>query len=270
VLDLSEQKKIEAELRQSENQFRLLAEAIPQIVWTSRPSGINEFSNKRFYEFCGVDPADDNGRMWETMIHPDDRERVVTLWKKALQDGTVYNTEYRLPSKTGEYHWFLARAVPLRDQDGKITTWFGTSTDINDQKRAVEQLQRSESELRTLADAIPHIVFTAQPDGTIDFFNHRWFEYTGLTLEQSRSGAWQLLIHPQDLDSYMTKWKKALETGDSHEMEFRLKRAIGIGKHVSNPYLWHLARAVALHDGQGQIIKWFATWTEIENQKRKD
>jgi PAS domain S-box-containing protein len=110
-------------------------------------------------------------------------------------------------------------------------------------------------------------VFTANAAGEIDFFNDRWFEFTGLTLAQSQNDGWQLLIHPDDLDKYMTEWNKALETGDSHEIEFRLRRAVGIKSMKNHVYRSHLARAVALRGTDGEVIKWFATWTEIEGQR---
>jgi PAS domain S-box-containing protein len=158
----------------------------------------------------------------------------------------------------------------MTDLHSQEIRWFGTCTDIEHQMQNEATIRKSESKFRTLADAIPQIVWTANPDGQIDFFNHRWFEYTGLTLEQSQREGWQLLIHPDDLDKYMREWRKALMTGDTYEMEFRLKRAVGLGNSKGNPYRWHLGRAVALRGSDGGVVKWFATWTEIEAQKRNE
>jgi PAS domain-containing protein len=102
----------------------------------------------------------------------------------------------------------------------------------------------------------------------IDFCNDRWFEYTGLTPGQLGDNAWEFLIHADDLPNYVTGWHRALMTGDSYETEFRLRQAINSDKE-SHGYRWHLCRAVALRNDRGDIIKWFATWTEIEEQKNK-
>ena len=124
------------------------------------------------------------------------------------------------------------RAIAIKDAHTGKTLWFGTSTDIDDKKRVAEDLQESEARFSTLLDAIPQIVFTADKSGAIDFFNSRWFEYTGLTQAQSEAGAWQLLLHPDDLPKYLSGWQHALHTGDSYETEFRLRRAVGTEKMI--------------------------------------
>ena len=192
--------------------------------------------------------------------------RIGAAWAAAAQSGEPFTAEGRLIDKNGHYVWILVRSLPIKDSAGRVTKWFGTSTDINDQKRAEVELRASETSFRTLADAIPHIVWTANSAGEIDFFNHRWIEYTGLTIEQSLNDGWQLLIHPDDLPGYLVEWTHALQTGSTYERSFRLKRALGIKSKSSNPYRRHLGRAVPLRGKDGKIMKWFATWTEIEHQ----
>ncbi|MGH9547958.1 MAG: PAS domain-containing protein, partial [Terriglobales bacterium] len=180
----------------------------------------------------------------------------------------------------GTYHWSLTRGMPTDFVNGKPTKFIGTCTDINEKKKIQDMLFAQEQKLRMLADGIPQIVWTATAEGTIDFFNHRWLEYTGLTIEQSLNGAWELLIHPNDLEKYLNQWKVACQTGETYEHEFRLKRAVGLGsgngnghgkrdskEQKSSPYLWHLCRAVALRSQSSRILKWFGTWTEIHEQK---
>jgi PAS domain S-box-containing protein len=268
LLDRTDQKQAEAQLKASESQFRLLAEAIPQIVWISNLDGKTLYCNQRFYEVLGQKRADDDGYLWFKALHPEDRRKFFEHAKVVQREKGTLEIKGRLRQKSGDYHWCLFRAIPINDLHSHEIRWFGTCTDIEHQIQAEETIRKSEAKFRTLADAIPQIVWTANPDGQIDFFNHRWFEYTGLTLEQSQNEGWQLLIHPDDMNKYMHEWRKALMTGDTYEMEFRLKRAIGIGKSKGNPYRWHLGRAVALHGSDGSVVKWFATWTEIETQKR--
>lgn len=264
LIDQTEKRKLEEQLRASEGQLRLLAEAIPQIVWMCYPSGRIIYANQRWYDFTGLERQEDDGRIWLSVLHPDDRKKCLEEAQRAFDTDTQFNMEMRYRAADGSYRWHLVTALTIQDSKSGKKLWFGTSTDIDDRKRIAEELKESETRLKILADAIPQIVFSAKPDGQLDFFNARWFEYTGLSEEQSQNGAWQLLIHPEYLSSYMSEWKNALETGDSYEMEFRLRRAVGLS---SKAYRWHLGRAVALRHTDGTILKWFATWTEIEDQR---
>ena len=186
VIDLSERKKTEEELKASEAQFKLLAEAVPQIVWILNANGRASYANQRFYDFSGLKREADDGLQWLTILHPDDKQRCIDEAKRAYKSGEDFNMELRYRDSQGRYKWHLVRALIIQDPLTGKGMWFGTSTDVDEQKRKAEELKESETQLRTLADAIPQIVFTTQADGQIDFFNARWFEHTGLTLEQSR------------------------------------------------------------------------------------
>ena len=267
IIDLTDQKQKEAALRKSEQQFRLLADAMPQIVYILDGNGKSEYFNQRWYQITGrpVEPPGFEDR-WHEVFHPDDVPAIGKAWAEAMTTGEPFMAEGRLINKDGHYFWILVRSLPIRDSSGKVTKWFGTSTDIDAQKRAEAELRASETAFRTLADAIPHIVWTANSTGEIDFFNHRWLEYTGLTIEQSLNDGWQLLIHPDDLPGYLVEWTHALQTGSTYERTFRLKRVLGIKSKSGNPYRRHLGRAVPLRGKDERIMKWFATWTEIEHQ----
>jgi PAS domain S-box-containing protein len=269
-VDISEQKRKEAELKLSEAQFRLLAESIPQMVFTVGADGATDYFNKRWGELTGVQPTRGFENTWHELCHPDDVERVQAHWYIATENRSVVEIEARYKRKDGTFAWALQRAFPLIAEDGSIAKWFGTLTDIHEQKQAEEEIRASEIRFRTLADAIPQIVWTADGRGKIDFFNHRWFEYTGLTIEQSLDDGWKLLIHPDDLPLYLKEWENAMATGDTYEVNFRLRRALGLKKDAKKSYRRHLGRAVALRAKNGQVIKWFATWTEIEHQGTSD
>lgn len=129
------------------------------------------------------------------------------------------------------------------------------------ERKLLEQRQESRQRYQNLAEAIPQIVWTARPDGSVDYYNRRWFEYTGLGFEPA--GAWggQNVLHPDDFAPAMEGWQKAIQLGDGYEMECRLKKADGT-------YRWHLVRAVAEKDGDGKIVAWLGTGTDIDEQKR--
>jgi PAS domain S-box-containing protein len=134
-------------LQASEERFRAFANAMPDIVWIADPDGAVTFVNDRWLEFCGITP-ERNGRGWpQLVLHPDDRARCLERWTCALADGTDYEIEVRHRRHDGDYRWFLTRAMPVRDAEGRITAWFGSTTDIHDRKQAEEHQRRLAAEL---------------------------------------------------------------------------------------------------------------------------
>jgi PAS domain S-box-containing protein len=147
VRDITEQKRMHEALRASEERFRNLANAVPDVVWTAAPDGSITFANDRWFEFCGITP-EQNERGWpELVLHPDDRERCLAEWTRCLREGADYEIEVRNRRHDGEYRWFLTRASPVRDREGRITAWFGSSTDIHDRKQAAERQRMLTAEL---------------------------------------------------------------------------------------------------------------------------
>jgi two-component system, sensor histidine kinase and response regulator len=120
----------------------------------------------------------------------------------------------------------------------------------------------SSNRYRFLADAMPQIVWTAEPDGKIDYYNKRWFDYTGLTIEQTKDWGWKHVLHPEDIQNCLERWTRSSTTGCDYEVEYRFKRA------SDGAYRWHLGRAFALRNEEGQIIQWVGTSTDIDDQKR--
>ena len=122
--------------------------------------------------------------------------------------------------------------------------------------------QEVERRFRFLSDRIPQIIWTSQPDGKVDYYNQRWFDYTGMTFEQTQGWAWESVLHPDDLQNCIELWTHALTTGGDYEVEYRFRRA------SDGMYRWHLGRAFSLRDERGEIIQWIGTCTDIEDQKR--
>lgn len=128
LLDIAELKKTERALAASERKFRVVTNAMPQLVWSNRPDGTFDFYNEQCIEFAGTPPGED----WKELLHPEDYERTREAWEHSLRTGEPYEIEYRFRGKDGVYHWFLARALPVLNHDGKIERWFGTATDITE------------------------------------------------------------------------------------------------------------------------------------------
>ncbi|WP_168771056.1 PAS domain-containing sensor histidine kinase [Palleronia sediminis] len=137
--DITEEQHIREALVRSEAQFRSITEAMPQMVWATRPDGHHDFFNARWYEFTGVPEGSTDGHEWNGMFHPDDQVKAMKLWQHSLATGELYDIEYRLRHRSGEYRWVLGRAQPVRDESGAIVRWLGTCTDIHEIKSAEEQ-----------------------------------------------------------------------------------------------------------------------------------
>jgi PAS domain S-box-containing protein len=159
--DVTEQKRSEEALRESEERFRAIANSIDQLIWATQPDGHHDYYNQRWYEYTGVPEGSTDGEAWNGMFHPDDQERAWGVWRHCLATGEPYHIEYRLRHRSGEYRWVLGRAQAVRDEEGRIKRWFGTCTDIHDLRQAQDALResreralRTEEETRRLASIL--------------------------------------------------------------------------------------------------------------------
>src|SRR2546421_9625471 len=200
-----------------QERLRLIIDTIPTIVWRKLPDGSADFLNRNFREYTGLSLEDGLGWGWMNAFHPDDR--LMEEWRAALAAGKPFEKEARLRRADGQYRWFLIRAVPLRDEQGNIANWYGTSSDIEDLKTA-------EDRIRLVINTIPTMVWTLQPDGAVDFVNQRWLDYTGLSLEEEIEEPTRA-VHPEDLPSVMEKWLAGMAAGKTSEEEMRLRRGGG-------------------------------------------
>lgn len=146
------------ELRESENQFRSLANSIPQLAWMANPDGSVVWFNQRWYEYTGTTIEEINGRGWKKLIHPDHVARVIDGMQHCWSSGSPWEDTFPLVGKDGSGRWFLCRALPLRDANGQIARWFATSTDITERKLAEDALVKSErlAAMGRLAGIIAH------------------------------------------------------------------------------------------------------------------
>lgn len=145
--DVTERVEAERSIRESEALFRRLAEAMPNHVWTATPDGMLDWFNTRVYDYSGANPGELDGQQWASIVHPEDVPGAAATWAACLQSGKDYEVEFRLRRADGAFRWHIARAVPLRDKDGRIERWIGTNTDIDEQKRVQQALHESETRL---------------------------------------------------------------------------------------------------------------------------
>ncbi len=206
--DITGRRHLEEALVRSEAQFRLMAESMPHLVWTTGPDGAADYYNAHYKEYSGVDPFDPEA---PNPMHPDDVTRTREAWERSVATGEPYRVEHRVRRADGVYRWHLSQGIPVRDASGSIVKWYGTATDIDDQKRAQEILRRANEDLeekvgertreldrtnRTLEaqketlqkiiDSIPVMIVFSDPSGEVRMFNREFERVTGWTVEDAR------------------------------------------------------------------------------------
>jgi PAS domain S-box-containing protein len=260
VLDLSEQRQAERELREREERFRALAESLPQLIWMANSKGETTYCNRRVFEYFGLEVSETNIPRWAGRFHPEDEERIFADWRTSIERSQPYQVEYRLRRHDGVYRHFLARAVPARNAAGEIERWIGSCTDIHDQKLADRELQEREERFRVLADSLPQLIWMTNELGENTYCNQRYLDYLGVTEVERASIQWLELIHPDDLAPTLEIWNRSVETGEPYLNEFRLRRKDGV-------FRYFLARAIPIKSEDGQVERWIGSLTDTHDQK---
>ena len=262
-IDITGQKNAEEKIRQSEEQLRSLANSIPQLAWMTDAEGWIYWYNQCWYDYTGTTLEEMQGWGWQSVHHPDLIEDVTERFKKAIALGEPYEQTFLLRSKEGEYRWFLTRAIPIRNEDGKIVQWFGTNTDVTDQRNIEEALKESEARFRLLADSMPQQIWTADTAGNLNYFNETVYQFSGLLFDDIQKDGWLQVVHPDDREANITRWVHSIKTGEDFFMEHRFKNYAG-------EYRWQLSRAKPKKNSEGKIQLWVGTSTDIHEQKMNE
>ena len=389
--DVTEERRAERRIRDSEDRFRTLIELSPKVVWTADAAGRITYSNPYWYELTGLTPAETAATGWAMAIHPDHRDRVAAAWQGAVERRGTFEVEvpFRRASD-GSYRWHLARGqaltrtdggdrwlglaididdrkraaeamaaseqflrqvidrmfvfvyvltpegvvveanraamqaggleptdvigrpfadtywwahdpavqadlraaivraaagaasradatirvaggglvaldfmlTPMADDAGHITHLIASGMDISDRKEAESAVRDSEARFRTLTDAMPQIAWGARPDGVLDYYNQRWYEFTGFDREAIGDESWEPILHPDDVARCLETWYAAVRSGEMYQIEYRFQ------DRKSGGYRWFLGRAQPQRDAAGRIVRWFGTSTDIDDSKR--
>ncbi|MBO0859066.1 MAG: PAS domain-containing protein [Chloracidobacterium sp.] len=288
-LDVTDRRRAEEKLRESEERFRELVSTIPNVFWIMRPeSQAPTYLSPACERLWGRPAAELNGGFdkWVNAIHPEDRERVRKKYLARAGEGD-YDETYRVVRPDGSMVWVHDRGFPVCDEAGNIRHIVGVAEDITDRKRFEDELRESERRYAALAEAVPQLVWTAGPDGGMDYFNQRWYAYTGTTPDESLNQNWRSLIHPDDRERVERLWKRVVKVGESLHVEFRLRGADGAHRWFTGrgaPYREEKRGGMTrkpdgengsagggngvTHNGvKGRIVKWFGTFTDIHDLK---
>jgi PAS domain S-box-containing protein len=286
------------ETAHKEHNLSTLVESVPNILWIADGEGNITYFNEAWYNFTAAGRLQSKGWGWLNCVDGRDRERVTATWLEHLQDGRSCEIEFRLLAKNDPHakeaavsstsssghagRWFVARALPVKNDNGEVLHWSGTMADIHETRRFKEELSRrvrelqrlnaenektqaklteSENLFRTMCEASPHLIWTADWQGNSDFFNEPWCNYAGKSLKESKASGWLAITHEGDRQRVEAAWLCRVEDGMDFETEARLQRFDG-------KYRWHLIKGLPIRDDSGRIVKWCCTCTDIEGHRR--
>lgn len=264
VQDISDFKEIEENLSQSRQKLKILLDSLPIFTGFLTRDGIITEVNQTALDVAGLQRED--------VLNKDFRETY--WWSYSTKSQAILDDAIKRAA-TGETVRFDVfnrvkgdrfilidfGIVPKFNEQGEVEYLVPFAIDISDREASKQALKQSQDKLKLITELIPQQVWTALPDGEVNYVNQRWREYIGATLEQVKQRGWSTIVHPEDFHSTTQVWTTAIETGKDHNTKFRLLNARG-------KYHWFLSRAKALRNQQGEIIQWYGTNTNISKIKR--
>ncbi len=260
VSETTERTRAEQRLTESEARFRNMADHAPVMMWVVNESGYCTYLNSRWYQYTGQTPEQAEGYGWLDATHPDDKARATEAFLEALAKQESFRLEYRLRRRDGVYRWAIDAAEPRFSPDGNFLGYIGSVIDIDERHEIEQKLWESENGLRALTNSIDQMVWSTRPDGFHDFYNTRWYDFTGVERGSTDGAGWNDLFHPEDRDRAWAVWRESLETGKPYHIEYRLR-------HHSGQYRWVIGRAKPITNADGKITRWYGTCTDVHELK---
>jgi len=257
IRDITGRLRAEEALRESEQRFRMTANSAPVLIWMSGQDKRCTWFNQRWLDFVGRNIEQEIGDGWCDNVHPADFDRALDTYHAAFDARRSYEMEFRLQRDDGAWRWLLERGTPHFGPSGEFVGFIGTCIDITEHRETVEQLRESRARFKTLAESLPQMIWTCQRDGYCDYLSRQWLDYTGRSEAQQLGRGWLEQVHPEDRVKVHEEWTRAVGSGDTYDISFRIRRVDGV-------YRWFKTRAVPLRDPAGRILKWFGSNTDIE------
>jgi PAS domain S-box-containing protein len=259
--DIDERKRTEDALRHSEASLRAIVETTPECVHVIAGDGTMLSVNAAGAAMAGAPSVDLMlGQNFYDLVTPEDRERY-RAFHQSVCAGQKGFLEFHIFRMDGECRHLETRAAPLRNDDGTVAQ-LGVARDITARKQAEARLRESERNLRQLTETIPEMLWSATPEGAIDYCNARLLDYTGFDAEQVMGDGWTKLLHPDDVDQTAQEWLSCIRTGASYRVEVRTFHA------ADATYRWCMTNARPLLDEHGRILKWYGTVVDMHDWRQ--
>jgi PAS domain S-box-containing protein len=244
-----------------DNELARVVDMLPGLVWSALPAGRVEFLNRRWREYTGLDLGQPSDAEWQAAIHPADLPRWLERWRSTPKSDQAWELELRLRRFDGAYRWFLCRACPETDASERVVRWCGINTDIDDRRRAENDLHTIETNFSAWVESFPGFMVTMSTAGQVELFSQEVLDYFGKTREELRNWALTDAVHPDDLARVTTAFTESVTTGKPYTIEHRCRRADGV-------YRWFQVRALAVRDRERRITGWYVVLVDIDDVKR--
>jgi len=252
-------------LEQGEYSFRIIADAVPLMIWTARPDGLGDFMNRHYLEWTGRSRDELIAAGWQASIHPDDVEGVVAQWRRSLATGEPYSSEYRYRHASGEYRWISVTGNAVRDAVGEIVKWVGGAMDVHRLREAQAALAASESRYRLYAEATREGIWSWDIRTNRVEWSPRVYEITGYPPELMGDTveAYTQWIHPEDREIMHRGVRAHLERGDRYRVEYRFKVHNGEYRHF-------MSHGLVERDAQGVPVRMAGGVVDLTEQKEAE
>ncbi len=243
------------------DEYPLLAEVMPIIVWTARPDGSLDYLSSVAFQHTDADQHL-LGRAWEALLHPNDRDNTLARWAAAVASGTDYQIDHRFRQKDGTYRWMRSLASPMRHSDGAIVRWVGATIDVGNPGNVELDRMRLESRYRALVTVASAVAYVCDARGRFNTPQPSWERYTGQPWEEHRGYGWAEMIHPDDRATAQAALDQSLQSDMPYRADVRVWHA------ASSTYRRCQVRAAGTHDDQGEIFEWVGMITDVEETLR--
>jgi PAS domain S-box-containing protein len=259
--DRTEQHRADEALRRSEDRLRRAQDAGGVGVFSMDLATRRVSGSVKFFALYGLTARDDTTEAEVAALVVPEDWREIARQRNFDEEAAALEVEYRIQrASDGELRWISRKAEYERDADGKPVRLVGVIQDVTDQRLARREAEENAAQFLTLAQTLPNHVWTGRPDGRLDWFNERIYEYSGAKRGSFDGRGWADSVHPEDRAGLRGRWQRSLASGETFEAEFRLRRHDGA-------YRWHLARALPIRNDQRQIVRWIGTNTDIHLRK---
>jgi PAS domain S-box-containing protein len=256
IEDVSEQRSSEEARRDAEARLRVALDASRTGTFRWHPETRALDWDENLERLFGVPSPATSSADLMARVHPDDWPHIAEAWWLCVAEGTELDEEFRVVWPDGSTHWLRHRGRLVTGADGTPVFLAGACTDVTEHRRVEDELRAQEERFRTLANTIPQLAWMTDASGSIHWYNQRWFDYTGATLEEVQGWGWRKFHHPDHVDRVVERIRRSFATGEPWEDTFPLRGRDG-------QYRWFLSRALPIRDRDGSIVGWFGTNTDI-------